>query len=119
MWRLIKSAGGIGLAPLRPVVQHALMARGDYRRVTLLYGARTPDELLFERELHAWRGHFDMEAEITVDRGGPGWHGDVGVVTGLFDLARIDPPETRAMVCGPEMMMRVVAGELLRMGIAA
>ncbi len=116
---LLIIAGGIGLAPLRPVVQHAMMARGDYRRVTLLYGARTPDELLYERELHAWRGQFGMEVEITVDRGGPGWHGDVGVVTGLFDLARIDPPETVAMVCGPEMMMRVVAGELRGMGVAA
>ena len=115
---LLVIAGGIGLAPLRPVIQHALMSRGDYRRVTLLYGARTPGDLLFERELHAWRGHFGMEVEITVDRGGPAWHGDVGVVTGLFDLARIDPTHTVAMVCGPETMMRVVATELIGMGMA-
>lgn len=58
-----------------------------------------------------------MEVEITVDRGGPGWHGDVGVVTELFGLARIDPAQTVAMICGPEMMMRVVAVELVEMGI--
>jgi NAD(P)H-flavin reductase len=115
---LIVVAGGIGMAPLRTVVQHALQHRGRFDDVALLYGARTPLDLLYRTELHEWRSRFDIEVEITVDRGGPDWHGDVGVVTALFDLVRVEPGAI-ALVCGPEIMMRVVAEELLERGLVA
>ena len=73
-------AGGIGLAPLRPALYHVLARRERYGRVVLLYGARTPEDLLFRDELERWRGRFDLEVEVTVDRAPADWRGDVGVV---------------------------------------
>ncbi|NND02194.1 MAG: FAD/NAD(P)-binding protein [Acidimicrobiia bacterium] len=109
-------AGGIGLAPLRPVVLRVLHNRDRYGAVSLLYGTRSPMDLLYEDELREWRSRFDIEVEVTVDRGADGWYGDVGLVTNL--LGRIDykPDEVTAMVCGPEIMMKVVAREMGRSG---
>lgn len=106
-------AGGIGLAPLRPAIHHLLRRRGDYGRVVLLYGARTPADLLYRAELERWRGRFDMEVLVTVDRGDMDWHGHVGVVTTLFRQAErfFDPARTVAFICGPEVMMRFTLRE--------
>lgn len=108
-------AGGVGLAPLRPVVYELLRRRGDYRRVTLLYGGRTPGELLFRPELERWRRRIDVL--VTVDAGVPGWTGDVGVVTPLLRRAVFDPAHAAAMICGPEVMMRFALAELRRLGV--
>ncbi len=110
-------AGGIGLAPLRPVV-HEVLARPDrYGRLTVLIGARTPADLLYGDDLRAWRRA--ARVEVTVDRPAPGWRGDVGVVTALLDRVGIRPEDTCALVCGPEVMMRHTARALLGRGVPA
>lgn len=114
---LVIVAGGIGLAPLRPVLYHALANRSRYGRVALFYGARTPGDLLFARELESWRGRFDLEVEVTVDRAGESWRGNVGVVTNLLRRVPFDADETSAFVCGPEVMMRFAGNGLLQLGV--
>ncbi len=106
-------AGGIGLAPLRPAVYAILRHRDDYGRVVLLYGARTPGDMLFRRELERWRGRFDIDVLVTVDRGDEDWRGHVGVVTTLFRQAErlFDPSQAIALICGPEIMMRFTVRE--------
>ncbi|MGI9584026.1 MAG: FAD/NAD(P)-binding protein [Acidimicrobiia bacterium] len=112
-------AGGIGIAPLRPAILDVLGHRDRFHSVSVLYGSRTPEDLLFEDDLHAWRARFDIEAEVTVDRGERDWHGDVGVVTTLLPRVSFSPTNTVAMVCGPEIMMKIVARELVDLGLAA
>jgi NAD(P)H-flavin reductase len=114
---LVVIAGGIGLAPLRPVVYHALANRDRYRRVWLLYGTRSPRDILYDAELMEWRGRFDLEVEVTVDRGDDEWRGKSGVVTKLVDKVDVDPERTVAMICGPEIMMRFSARELRSRGL--
>jgi len=111
-------AGGIGLAPLRPVVLTALGQRARYDRVVLLVGARSPEDLIFTRELETWsrRG---ADLRVTVDHGRAGWDGRVGLVTGLIENAIEDPADTAAFVCGPEIMMRLSADMLVRCGVRA
>jgi NAD(P)H-flavin reductase len=110
-------AGGIGLAPLRPALNQLLAARKYYGKVVLLYGTRTPADILFRRELHQWHARFDLEVHVTVDRAMGNWRGNVGVVTTLIARAPFDPHSTVAMVCGPEVMMRFTAQELERRGV--
>ena len=112
-------AGGIGLAPLRPVVLHLLHHRDRFGEVSIIYGSRSPTDLLYEAELHTWRSRLDVEVEVTVDRSAEGWFGDVGMVTTLMPRIVFDPVNTVAMVCGPEIMMRVVARDLIARGVAA
>lgn len=112
---VVLMAGGIGLAPLRPAVQALLKERGRYGRLFLLYGARSPADLLFARELRAWAGRLDVE--VTVDLATKGWRGPVGVVTSLLSRPRLEPVRTAALLCGPEVMMRFCAGALLCLGL--
>jgi NAD(P)H-flavin reductase len=112
-------AGGIGLAPLRPVLYHLMSQREKYRKIVLLYGARTPDDILYKRELERWRGKFDLEVQVTVDRGASGWRGNVGVVTPLLARAPFNPSNTMALLCGPEIMMRFAIVELQKRGVPA
>lgn len=110
-------AGGIGLAPLRPALLQILARRGDYKRVVLLYGTRTPEDVLYADELERWRGRFDLEVDVTVDYGPPAWRGKVGLVTSLIPRAGFDPATTLALVCGPEPMMRYVGAALVDRGV--
>lgn len=112
-------AGGIGLAPLRPAVYKILSQREKYGKVVLLYGTRAPSDILYRRELEGWRARFDLEVAVTVDRAMGGWRGNVGVVTNLIGKATFDPLNAVAMICGPEVMMRFTAMELLKRGVAA
>lgn len=105
-------AGGIGLAPLRPVLLDALARRDEYGRVLLLYGARTPADLLYRERLEAWG------AVVTVDAADPGWPGKVGLVTKLVPAAGLDGAATTAYVCGPEAMMTFSVKALLAEGVA-
>jgi NAD(P)H-flavin reductase len=114
---LVIVAGGIGLAPLRPVILAVMADRGAYRRVALLVGARRKSELLYTEQLTEWRARFDLEVEVTVDAATDNWRGSVGVVTRLIPLLDVEPSRTTAMVCGPEVMMRFSAKELLRLGV--
>ena len=110
--------GGIGLAPLRPVVYAMLNARDRFRRISLLYGARTPADLLYAGELASWRARFDIEVEITVDGAGEEWRGDVGVVSSLIPRAPFDPADAVAMIVGPEIMMRFTIAALRERGLS-
>lgn len=112
-------AGGLGLAPVRPILYHLLANRADFGKVTLLYGARSASEILFQDELSEWRSRLDMGVEITLDHADAGWRGHVGVVTTLFGVADFDPLNTSAFVCGPEIMMRFAANALTDAGVAA
>jgi NAD(P)H-flavin reductase len=112
-------AGGIGLAPLRPLVLTVLARRPEIGRVALLYGSRTPEDLLYAAELHHWRSRFDLDVRVTVDRATASWHGDVGVVPTLVRRLAVDPGNTLAYVCGPEIMMRFTAQALVEHGVPA
>ncbi len=112
-------AGGIGLAPLRPAIYHVLANREKYGKVAILFGTRTPNDILFNRDLHKWRTRWDTEVLLTVDRAEPGWKGNVGVVTHLIRRAQFDPLNTTAMICGPEIMMQFTTVELLKKGMSA
>ncbi len=105
-------AGGIGLAPLRPAIYHVLRNRDDYVRLIVLYGSRSPRDLLFRKELASWARLPDTLVLSTVDYGGVNWKGRVGVVTTLFRHVRLHPDRTAVFICGPEIMMRYVITEL-------
>ena len=111
-------AGGLGMAPLRPVV-HALLAhRERYGRVTLLYGGRSPADLLYVDEIAEWRRDGRLEVELIVDAPDAEWRGHVGVVTRLIRRAAFEPARTVAMTCGPEVMMRFAVAALQEQGVA-
>lgn len=111
-------AGGIGVAPLRPVLYHILSERKKYGKVILLYGERTPGDLIYQKEIEQWRGRFDLEVDVTVDSAREGWRGNVGVVTTLVPGIQIEPPNTFAMLCGPEIMMHYTIQALKEKGLA-
>jgi NAD(P)H-flavin reductase len=113
---LLLVAGGIGLAPLRPVLLGALADRARYGRITLVLGARTPKEFLYRDEIPTWT---DLGIVSTVDHPTPGWRGRVGLVTAPLAEVELDPARTVAFLCGPEVMMRFSAELLLSRGMAA
>ena len=110
---LLFVAGGLGLAPLRSVIRYVVAKRPDYGKVTILYGARTPNDLLFRKELASWAEAPDTEVLLTVDVEHPEWKGHVGVVTTLFDEVAERIPLSTMLVCGPPVMMRYANIELL------
>jgi NAD(P)H-flavin reductase len=112
-------AGGIGLAPLRPALYRLLARRDRFGKVVLLYGTRTPDDILYRKELERWRARFDVDVYVTVDRAIAPWRGSVGVVTHLIPKAPFDPLSSVALICGPEIMMRFSVYELEKRGVAA
>lgn len=114
---LVIVAGGIGLAPLRPVVLTALAERSSYRRVTVIAGARTPAEFLYGDQLDDWARRDDLELIRTVDEPAAGWTGPVGFVTEPLGALTVDPDLTTAFLCGPEPMMRFSSRILLAKGV--
>ncbi len=106
------ACGGIGVPPLRSLIYHILQNREKYGKVTLLYGARTANDLVYTREYDAWRAG-NIEVETTVDRGDANWTGRVGVVPMWFYQLRIDRHKTAVLTCGPEIMIRFVIFEAL------
>jgi NAD(P)H-flavin reductase len=109
--------GGIGLAPLRPVMYHLLAERTRFGKVVLLFGVRTPQDILYRKEMERWSARLDIDILVTVDLADAGWHGNIGVVTTLIRRAPIDRGETIAMICGPEIMMRYSLLELAAQGV--
>jgi NAD(P)H-flavin reductase len=109
--------GGIGLAPLRPALYALMAQRKQFGRVVLLYGARTPEDVLFPKELKQWRSRSEFDVHITVDRATGTWRDNVGLVTTLIPRAAFDPANAVAMICGPEVMMRFVVKELEKRGM--
>jgi anaerobic sulfite reductase subunit B len=112
-------AGGIGLPPLRPALYEILHRRGEYGEVALLYGARTPADLVFRGELDRWRARQDLQFDVTVDTASSDWRGKVGVVPKLIAGARFDPAATTGLIVGPEIMMKFSAEALLERGVPA
>jgi len=113
-------AGGIGLAPLRPFIFHIFENRADFGYLEILYGARTPDDMLYTQEFPQWRKQERVKLLLTVDRvpEGEAWEYGLGVVTELFDFVEISPASGIALTCGPEIMMRFVARGLLQRGFS-
>jgi NAD(P)H-flavin reductase len=114
---VILLAGGIGLAPLRSALYWLVAHREHYGKIVLLYGTRTPADILFKREMENWRARMGLEIHVTVDRAMSAWHGHVGVVTTLISRAPFEPRQSVAMICGPEIMMRYAVMELARRGV--
>ena len=114
---LLFAPGGLGLAPLRSLINQVLDERSDFGRVIILYGARSPAELLFTDELAAWKARGDVEVHLTVDRGDENWKGNVGVITTLFPKVEVHPRNTVAVTVGPPVMYRFVLMELLGKGL--
>lgn len=114
---LLFAPGGLGLAPLRSLINQVLDERAHFGRVIILYGARAPSELLFMDELRQWQGRDDVELYLTVDRGDDQWSGHVGVITTLFKDISVYPRNTVAVTVGPPVMYRFVLMELLGKGI--
>lgn len=110
-------AGGIGLPPLRPALYEILHHRRDYGEVALLYGARTPADLVFGAELERWAARDDLQFDVTVDSAESGWGGKVGVVPKLVAGSRFDPRSATALIVGPEIMMRFSAEALMDRGV--
>jgi NAD(P)H-flavin reductase len=112
-------AGGIGIAPLRPAIYQVLAEREKYDQVVILFGTRTPQDLIFAAELQHWRSRFDLQVLAIVSAAQPAWHGHVGVVTNLLKRVEFDPARAIAMMCGPEIMMKFAVLALSQLGMAA
>lgn len=116
---IIIVAGGVGLAPVRPVVMHILNNRKDYGKLKVIFGAKTCKSMLFLKELCNWRNKKnDLELMLTVDKVNEGdkWEHNVGVVTTCFDKACLTAQDSVVITCGPEIMMKFAAKELLKKG---
>ena len=115
---IVVVAGGLGLAPLRPAIYRLVAERERYGRIAVLYGTRSPADILFRREIERWRRRLDLGVEVTVDHADSLWQGHVGVVTKLLGRAAFDPSHTIGLICGPEIMMRFTASALETAGVA-
>jgi len=113
---LLFVAGGIGLPPLRGLIWNVLDERARFGHVTVLYGAKTPADLVYKDELQAWGARGDLELLVTVDRTVNGWAGNVGMVPTLFEKTELRPATTLAYVCGPPVMIKFVVQDLLMRG---
>lgn len=114
---MLFAAGGMGLPPLRSLINQVLDERGAFGRVIILYGTKQPSEILFKKELQEWSERDDVEFHMTVDRADGDWMGNVGVITTLFPRVTVNPRNTVAATCGPPIMYRFVLMELLGKGI--
>jgi NAD(P)H-flavin reductase len=110
-------AGGIGMAPLRSVIDTVLADREKYGQLIVLYGSRTPGDILFTDEIEAWKADKRNQILVAVDREAPGWDGHVGVVTTLFPQVKVNPKGVAASLCGPPVMYRFVLAELHAMRV--
>jgi NAD(P)H-flavin reductase len=116
---LLILAGGIGLAPLRPVL-YSVMARPQrFRSVSLVVGARSPADLLYTEQLLRWKAEGKLRLLVTVDTADAEWRGDVGVITNLMPRLEFDPERALAMICGPEIMIRFCVSKLRERGLPA
>jgi NAD(P)H-flavin reductase len=114
---LVVVAGGIGLAPLRPMIYHAVRNRNSFGKVVIIYGSRNPADLIFTKEIENWRKKLDLQIEVTVDVADRTWKGHTGVVTKHLGRTDFNPATAIAMMCGPEIMMRFAAREFERLGM--
>jgi len=115
---LVLVAGGCGMAPLRSLINQVLDERGNYGKVQILYGTRSPAELMFKHELHDWESRSDVELHLTVDSPDLGWEGCVGIVANLFPEVKVDPRNTVAAIIGPPVMYKSVIAQCKDKGLA-
>ncbi len=109
---LLFVAGGLGLAPLRSLIHYALEKRDDFAKITILYGAKSPGEMLFAEELELWKTREDIDICITVDKPDKSWTSESGVITKLIPPLKLEPENTYALVVGPPVMYKYVLLEL-------
>ena len=114
---ILFAPGGLGLAPLRSLINQVLDDRNKFGKVTILYGAKNPGELLFTDELQIWEDRKDVDLHVTVDHPDEQWTGNSGVITTLFPKIQVYSPNTIAITCGPPVMYRFVLMELIGLGI--
>jgi NAD(P)H-flavin reductase len=105
-------AGGLGIAPLKSLINHIHDDRHDFGKVTILYGSRTPSEILFRTQFDMWRHRDDFDLILSVDTPDETWDGEVGLVTRLFDQIDVDPASTYGAICGPPVMYKYVIAEM-------
>lgn len=110
-------AGGLGLAPVRPIIYYILNNRNSFNKVTILYGTKNPNEIIFKNELHKWKSSFDIDLQIIVDNPDSNWKGNTGLITTLIKNLNFVPDNTIAMICGPEIMMKVSSIEVQNKGL--
>ncbi|MFA5928805.1 MAG: FAD/NAD(P)-binding protein [Candidatus Margulisiibacteriota bacterium] len=110
---LIFVGGGIGIVPLRSLIQYVLDNRREFGKVTILLGCKTPDNILFEDEIAEWSNRLDISFSCTVDKADPEWKGHVGVITNLLPGINVFPQHTHAVIVGPPIMYKYVIAELL------
>lgn len=115
-YNLLLIAGGLGIAPLRSLINYVLDNRRSYGDVEILLGCRDPKSMLFGDEVENWTSRMDVDFRCTVDRGDPDWKGSVGRITELIPGVNIEPENTYAVVVGPPIMYRFVIKELLAKG---
>ena len=111
---LLFMAGGIGLAPLRSLINFCLDQEGEFGAITLLYGSRSPQDIAFARDITAWQERGRVECLLTVDSAGPEWQGEIGLVTALIDKISPDPTRSSALICGPSVMIKATMAALLK-----
>lgn len=105
-------AGGLGIAPLKSLINHIHDERHDFGKVTILYGSRNPSEVLFRQQFDMWKHREDFELIMTVDHPDDTWDGEVGLVTRLFDRLDVDPANTYGAICGPPVMYKYVIDQM-------
>jgi NAD(P)H-flavin reductase len=108
--------GGVGLAPLRSLILSLLRGRGDYKKIFLRYGARTPDDIVYRDTVAQWSKTKGFDCAVTVDTAPSSWEGRRGVVTTILSGLQVDMPTVHALVCGPPVMMKFVTYKLLEEG---
>ena len=111
-------AGGLGVAPLRALINNIHDERSEFGKVTIIYGAKTPEELMFREQFEMWRHRNDFDLYLTVDNPSEGWDGEVGVVTKPFERIEIDADNTFGALCGPPVMYPFVINEMRKKGIS-
>lgn len=105
---LVVIGGGIGGAPLRPVIQSVMAHRDDYRDFIILWAARNPSLLVFTDEYDQWRNIPNTELHLTVDQGDDSWHDNVGLITQLLEKVAPSPRNAVTITCGPPIMIHFV-----------
>ncbi|UCE48235.1 MAG: FAD/NAD(P)-binding protein [Phycisphaerales bacterium] len=117
---LLFVAGGIGLAPLNSLIRNCLDLRDQFKDISILYGARSVDDLVYKERLENWQQMPDVQTLYTVDPGGetPEWKGKVGFVPTVLTNMKPDPENTSVVLCGPPIMIKYVLVSLVELGFS-
>ncbi len=110
--------GGIGMAPIRTIMLHTLENKADYGKISLLYGARTPNDMAYSYELESWLKHKDLDCTLTIDMPFGGWEHEVGLIPDVLTQIGPDPKKSVAIICGPPIMIHFTVQALLKMNFA-